>query len=198
MATIQERFSMIEASIMHTVTEKAEALKEKEDTFRATALKNAEEEILREMYSRIQDEVSEIKIKSTRNVAQQETKERHDLLLRREDITTAVFDKVRLSLKAFTKTSEYKQHILTLAKDMAEKYPLEDAVIMVKREDYAMSIELNKIFHEKCRIVADADIRIGGIRLMNQSSGIFVDESLDHRLEEQKPWFYSHSGLKVT
>ena len=198
MATIEERFDMIEASVMRTVNEKAAELKAQEDTFRETALKKAEEEILREMYSKIQDEISEIKIKSTRHVAKQETKERQDLLLRREEITMEVFEKVRLSLKAYTKTPQYKEHILNLAKEMATKYPLDQSVVMVKRDDYPMAVELNKIFNENCRIVADADIHIGGLRLMNQSIGIFVDESLDHRLEEQKPWFYSNSGLQVT
>ena len=31
-----------------------------------------------------------------------------------------------------------------------------------------------------------------------EASGIFLDETLDSRLEDQKPWFYSHSGLTIT
>ena len=57
---------------------------------------------------------------------------------------------------------------------------------------------LGDYFGKNCRILADESIRIGGLKVMNQSSGIFMDETLDSRLEDQKPWFYSHSGLVIT
>ena len=49
-----------------------------------------------------------------------------------------------------------------------------------------------------CSLLAEEAIHIGGIKVMNQSSGIFLDETLDSRLEDQKPWFYSNSGLTIT
>ena len=55
--------------------------------------------------------------------------------------------------------------------------------------------EFDKIFGEKCRIMADENIHIGGLKLMNQGAGIFVDETLDSRLEDLKPWFYCQSAM---
>lgn len=198
MATIEERSKMIQASIARMAEQQAGELNKQRDQYRKNALNQAENEVLQELYSRIQDEVSGIRGDATRAVAKQEAVARQHLLLRREEIASAVFQKVKTKLSAYTKTEEYKEFMHKLAKEMATKYPLEGSIVLLKRDDYYMAAEMDKIFSEKCRIMADENIRIGGIKLMNQSIGIFVDETLDGRLEEQKPWFYSHSGLSIT
>jgi len=68
---------------------------------------------------------------------------------------------------------------------------------MLRRDDYHLAAKLGGYFGKNVRILADEAIKIGGIKVMNQSSGIFLDETLDSRLEDQKPWFYSHSGLTI-
>lgn len=197
MATIEERYKMIEASVMREAQEKADTLTKQKESFRKNALAKAEDEVLREMYSRIQDEISDIRGDATRTVSREEAKYRQNLLLRREEITRAVFQQVRTRLIAYARTEEYKDFMLQLAKEMSGKYPLDNSVVLIRADDYHMAAEMDKIFHGKCRILADDAIRIGGIKLMNQSVGIFVDETLDGRLEDQKPWFYSHSGLTI-
>lgn len=198
MATIEERSKKIQASIAQMAEKQVAELNNQRDQYRKSALNQAENEVLQELYSKIQDEVSGIRGDATRAVAKQEAVARQQLLLRREEITSAVFQKVKTKLIAYTKTDEYKEFMHKLAKEIAKKYPLEGSVVLLKRDDYYMAAEMDKIFSEKCRIMADENIHIGGIKLMNQSIGIFVDETLDGRLEEQKPWFYSHSGLSIT
>lgn len=197
MYTIEERYKMIESSIMREAKEKADTLTAQKDNFRKNALSKAEDEVLREMYSRIQDEISDIRGNATRTVSREEAKFRQNLLLRREEITKAVFQQVRTRLIAYAKTEEYAKFMLELAAGMAKKYPLDNSVVLIRSDDYHMAAEMDKIFLGKCRIMADEAIRIGGIKLMNQAVGIFVDETLDSRLEDQKPWFYSNSGLTI-
>ena len=38
---------------------------------------------------------------------------------------------------------------------------------------------------------------LGGIRLENAAKNYLVDETLDFSLQEQRDWFYTHSGLTV-
>lgn len=197
MATIEERFQKIEESIMREAQERADVLNTQRENFRKNAMEKAENEILKEMYGKIQDEISDIRGNATRSVARQEQKARQDLLLRREEITKAVFLNVKNRLIAYAKTEEYGEFMLALCKDMAKRYPLENSVVLLRRDDYHMAAQMDKILGGKCRIMADEAIQIGGIKLMNQAAGIFVDETLDGRLEEQKPWFYSNSGLTI-
>ncbi|WP_071430464.1 V-type ATP synthase subunit E [Angelakisella massiliensis] len=198
MATIEERYQMIETEIMEDAQAKADKLRAQAEEYRQSALKKAEDEVLHELYSKIQDEISEIRGSTTRSVSQQEAQSRQSLLLKREELTNSVFLHVRKMLLEYTKTPAYQKFMLDLAKEMAKIYPLENSTIMLKADDYSMASQLDEVFGKKCRILADENIHIGGMKLMNQGAGIFVDETLDSRLEDQKPWFYSHSGLSIT
>ncbi|MEG1687908.1 MAG: V-type ATP synthase subunit E [Angelakisella sp.] len=197
MSTIEERFALIENSILREAGEQVAKLETQRENFRKSALEKAENEILKEMYGKIQDEISDIRGDATRTVARTETVARQNLLLRREEITKAVFQSVKNRLLAYAKTEEYREFMQQLSQNIAQRYPLENSVVLLRRDDYHMAAEMDKIFGGKCRIMADEAIQIGGIKLMNQSVGIFVDETLDGRLEEQKPWFYSNSGLTI-
>ena len=38
---------------------------------------------------------------------------------------------------------------------------------------------------------------LGGMRGVNAAAGMLADDTLDTRLESQREWFVSHSGLTV-
>lgn len=98
MATIEERFGMIERSVLEQAGAEAQKLLDQAWEYKDAAMKKAESDVLQELYSRIQDEVADIHTSATRSVSQKESKERQDLLLRREEITRAVFEQVRRRL----------------------------------------------------------------------------------------------------
>mgnify|MGYP001021131356 CR=1 FL=1 len=188
---------MIEAAVLKEAGEKAAALHKQADDYMAAALKRAEEEVLRDLYNKIQEEVADIHGASTRSISQQETQARHNLLLKREEITKSVFYQVRLRLQDYTQSSSYARWMLDRAKNLAEHHPLENSTVLLRPVDYHFAVEFDKIFGQKCHIIADENIHIGGFQMMNQGAGIFVDETLDSRLEDLKPWFYSNSGLAI-
>lgn len=198
MASIEERFAMIQRSVMDQAGAEAQKLLDQAKEYKESAMKKAEAEVLQELYSRIQDEVAEIHTSATRSVSQKESKERQDLLLRREEITRSVFEQVKRRLLDFTKTPAYNDLMTEIAKELGVRCPMEGTIVMLRREDYHLAAKLGQHFGKNVRILADESIRIGGIKVMNQSSGVFMDETLDSRLEDQKPWFYSHSGLTIT
>ncbi len=67
---------MIQQSVMAEAGAQAQKLQDQAREFKETAMKKAEEEVLQELYSRIQDEITEIHTSATRSVSQNETKER--------------------------------------------------------------------------------------------------------------------------
>ena len=198
MASIEERFAMIQKSVMDQAGAEAQKLLDQAKEYKESAMKKAEADVLQELYSRIQDEVAEIRTSATRSVSQKESKERQDLLLRREEITRSVFEQVKRRLLEFTKTPAYNDLMTEIAKELGIRCPMEGTIVMLRREDYHLAAKLGEYFGKNVRILADEAIHIGGIKVMNQSSGVFMDETLDSRLEDQKPWFYSHSGLTIT
>ena len=198
MASIEERFAMIQKSVMDQAGAEAQKLLDQAKEYKESAMKKAEADVLQELYSRIQDEVAEIHTSATRSVSQKESKERQDLLLRREEITRSVFEQVKRRLLDFTKTPANNDLMTEIAKELGVRCPMEGTIVMLRREDYHLAAKLGEHFGKNVRILADEAIHIGGIKVMNQSSGIFMDETLDSRLEDQKPWFYSNSGLTIT
>ncbi len=197
LATIEERAGMIESAILEYAHQKANEIQTQTEKFKKEHLEVAENQILQEMYDNIQDQVAEIRGNATKTVAKQEAQLRQQLLIRREEITNNVFRSATKKLIDFTKTPEYETYLLNIAKKLSTAYPLEDSIITVKSDDYAMSVKLDKIFNGKCKIIVDDNIKIGGIKLMNQTIGIFVDETMDTKLNDRKPWFYSNSGLTI-
>ncbi len=109
-----------------------------------------------------------------------------------------MFEQVKRRLLDFTRTPAYHELMNEIAKELGARCPMEGTIVMLRRDDYHLSAKLGEHFGKNVRILADEAIKIGGIKVMNQSSGIFLDETLDSRLEDQKPWFYSHSGLTIT
>ncbi len=197
LATIEERAGMIESAILEYAHQKSNDIQTQTENFKKEHLEVAENQILQEMYNKIQDQVAEIKGNATKTVAKQEAQLRQQLLMRREEITNNVFRSATKKLLDFTKTPEYETYLLNIAKKLSTEYPLEDSIITVKSDDYSMSVKLDKIFSGKCKIIVDDNIKIGGIKLMNQTIGIFVDETMDTKLNDRKPWFYSNSGLTI-
>lgn len=197
MASIEERLATIQKSVMEEAQGKSAAIRRQADNLRKKELEKAENEVLQELYNRIQEEISDIHGTALKNVSKQEGDLRRDLLLRREEITNSVFHNVKTRLIAYTATAEYEKHFLETAQRLAKEHPYSDSTIQVRRQDYAFASKLDEIFGKGCRIIVSDNIEIGGLRLMNQLVGVFVDETLDNRLREQRPWFYSNSGLTV-
>lgn len=197
MATIEERFQLIEQSVMAQAGEEAEKLRDQAKELRETAMKQAQAEVTRELGSREQDETAEIRLSAARSVAQKENTQRRELLLRREEITRMVFDEVKKRLADYVKTPDYTGFLEETAKALSEKASGAGTVVMVRPDDLPLGKKLAVRFGADAKVVGDESIKLGGIKVMNQSSGLFLDETLDGRLEDQKSWFYSSSGLTV-
>lgn len=197
MATIEERFQLIEQSVTAQAEEDAQKLRDQAKELKESALSKAKEEVARELGSRERDETAEIRLGAARSVAQRENQERRELLLCREGITRRVFDAVKKRLADYVKTPDYSRFLADTAKDLSQKCPGTGTVVMLRHDDLSHGKELGGYFGPDVRVIGDETIRLGGIRVMNESLGLFLDESLDSRLEDQKSWFYSSSGLTV-
>ena len=159
MASIEERFAMIQKSVMDQAGAEAQKLLDQAKEYKESAMKKAEADVLQELYSRIQDEVAEIHTSATRSVSQKESKERQDLLLRREEITRSVFEQVKRRLLDFTKTPAYNDLMTEIAKELGVRCPMEGTIVMLRREDYHLAAKLGEHFGKNVRILADEAIR---------------------------------------
>ena len=191
-----ERFALIEKSVLDQAEQKSQELRKQADEYKKREIDNVETKVLNELYAKIQDEIADITSSSSLRISRFENQHHQQLLMRREELTREIFDKVRQRLLDYTNTEEYTQKLLATARKLAEEYPQPGGTLTVRSKDAHLLPKLKEIF-ANCEVQTDDSIKIGGMKLMNYNAGFFVDETLDTRLEEQRPWFYSHSGLTI-
>ncbi len=192
----EERFALIEKSVMAQAEQKSKELRKQADDYKNREIENVETKVLNELYGKIQDEIADITSSSALRISRTENQYHQQLLLRREELTREVFAQARQRLVEYAGTEAYTTQLLETARRLAGDYPQPGGVVSVRPADGPLLPQLTEIFGG-CRVETDETIKIGGIKLMNYDAGFFVDETLDARLEEQRPWFYSHSGLTI-
>ena len=193
----QEKVRQLEESILEEA-KAAAALKEEEaQKLHSQAMEKAENEILREIYGKIQAQVAQIEAASTKETVNFELAQKRELLEMRRQLQEQVFAAVRERLVRFTKTEEYAAYLKDTCGRLAQQYDDEASVLAVRPQDAALVQGLLGLFHRVRQVRQDAAISLGGIRLENAAKNYLVDETLDFSLQEQRDWFYTHSGLTM-
>lgn len=116
------------------------------------------------------------------------------LLKEREKITNKVFDCVKEKLINFTLTKEYEQFLKASAKKILEATG-NDTVIYLRKDDEKY-IEVLKEYFKDIKI--DNSIYLGGIKAKNDKMNIFIDDTFDSKLAEEKEKFHETSGLYIS
>ena len=104
----------------------------------------------------------------------------------------AVFRDARQALAAFAATPAYTALLLHSAQRLAvvlQPYPQADAVLLVRPADMSLEAQLQEAFGRPCTVRADESIALGGLRLCSEGAHLTVDDTLETRLEQQKPQF---------
>ena len=63
--------------------------------------------------------------------------------------------------------------------------------------DEKRAAEIKALLPDGARAEFTANITIGGVSAYDAEKDIFLDDTLDTRLEEQRAWFASSSGLTI-
>lgn len=169
----------------------AEAFKERE-------LNAAEEEGMRDAYLMIQKTMADINNRIAADTSRAIAEGKQRVFKKRQEIEEAVFAKAQDKLLAFTESDKYAAFLTRCAVSISRVLKAEDVVLYVREGDLKYKKKLRDYFGQNCEVAASDAIHIGGILGHSRSMGLVADETLDTRLEQQREWFYEHSGLTVT
>jgi len=168
------------------------------EEYRKNELEKAEEEILHDAYVMIQNEIASIKNKHSRKISLAELEGRRNQLILRDQLVGKVFEEAAAKIAAFTKTDGYRQYMIDLVKKSCDQIPEGSIIISVKKDDLFLSSDLIAASGRDAKVEANAVIQLGGVLVSNPEKGIVVDETLDLKLNNQKDWFISVSGLSIS
>lgn len=119
------------------------------------------------------------------------------LFIERAEMTEKVFEAACEKLSDFSDTPRYKAMLINSAKEIAALFENKDCVVFVSEKDISLAEEIKAVFGDNTEIIADRDIKLGGIRGYCEALRIEADETLDSKLEAQREWFIKNSGLSV-
>lgn len=120
-----------------------------------------------------------------------------NLFKTRDNIINDVFNKAKDKLIAYTRNAEYKDTLLTYAKEISDAFNNEKCIVYIKEEDMKFAEDIRDIFNSEIEIKTDKSIVIGGIKGYCENLKIVADNTLDSKLAEEKAKFIKTSNLKI-
>jgi V/A-type H+-transporting ATPase subunit E len=121
-----------------------------------------------------------------------EVEMRNRLLETKEALVDVVFDKALAKFKDFVETEAYRDYLVKLIEDDAEKIGQKDLVVQVNTKDAAWLTQdilkpSAKKMHCELKIIKATEQFIGGCIIQTSNGKIFYNSTIDARLEELKP-----------
>ncbi|HAN44457.1 MAG TPA: hypothetical protein DCP97_03605 [Ruminococcaceae bacterium] len=197
MADLEQKLQQISQAIINDAKNESAKINNQAEQFKQERLKKAEDEILNELYVKMQHTLAETKEETARKIAKFEFDSRQQLLKIRDETANSVFNAVRQRLLAYSQSDEYKSKLITLAAELAKQHG--DVIISLKPQDSGIFEEIKAACKgAEVKITEDKAIKIGGFILTAEQKGVVIDYTLDSRLEGQKTWFYANSGLSIS
>lgn len=197
MANSDEKVSKFVQAITEYAEEQSRKIHQEVEDFKAERLLAAEKEVLIDSYQLIQKERTELNNQMSREMSRRELEARKALLAKRRDMMNAVFRQAEEKLIKYMEQPAYASRLKQALTDMAAQLPAEGTVYSVSSRDAGLLAELSALCPQGSRVEVSEDIRIGGLRGVNTTVGIVMDDTLDTRLDMQRDWFTRNSHLTV-
>ncbi len=121
---------------------------------------------------------------------------RIELIKKRTEIQSAVFEKLFLRLCDFAKSDNYSQFINKRVCAL-DKSQFSDSITVFTSANNADS-ECAKSHFKNADIVISEDIKIGGLIIKDNKRAVIYDLTLDYSFENEKAQFLAISKLSVT
>ncbi len=183
-------------AIKRMAAEKCRQIDEETEALRRQRLKALKEDAETRYKGYADFETVRINAKKNREICEAQQEAKKQLADKRSELTEAVFASVRRMLADFSKTEEYKQLLLSLAREAAEAFEGGELEFFVKPDDMKYSSDIKELA-DGCAVTACDEIKLGGVRVRDKRSSCLADSTLDAGLLSQREWFLAQSGLKI-
>lgn len=163
----------------------------------AKAYQQIEEEAKKDASSQLEKELADISSDASIEASSNSENRTKKLVAKRDEYVTAIFETAKQKLLQFVASKDYKTYLTNHISEIGKKYPMDNSVLFVRKEDLNLQKDLIKAYGNDIDVEVSDNITIGGFIIENKETSVVVDESLDFALESQKDWFYKTSGLMI-
>lgn len=188
-----ERVVKFVSAINAEAEEQRAAIEQETQRFVEREMQQAQTDALNESYQMIQHAVANIRADAGSRISAGKSARKRDLLMRREQIIEEVLAAVREKLADFTASPAYADF---LKASVEQSSALFDGAynIHIRPADMHYS---SLIAPQGCTVIADEQIRIGGLKFSDLNGFKTADDTLDTRLQGGRDWFMKNSGLRL-
>ncbi len=188
-----ERFSEI---INKNALAQCKKIEKQTEKFRKEQLQELENKSKAELQNRLGYEAQRIKTQTGSKISALNAESKKHLAGKREEITSAVFEKVKEKLASFTKTAEYEAFLQKSVSALAEEIG-KNAIIYVRESDLPLCKE--KLFGiNGVKAFEKSDkIKLGGAVASNEAKTVFAVDTLESRVASQRELFLTQSSLSI-
>ena len=166
---------------------------------RVQCIQEAEDEVLKEAYSYIHDEVSRIQAEAGRGVSRHMLDNKRTLSLRRKEMAQEVFALVRAKITAFTRTPAYGERLAALLAEPVEKLAgAKEVLVTLREEDMPLRQSLAAAAPQVRLTFQTGDFRLGGLIAEAPDLGLRVDASFDSAAGDLSGRFAELFGLSLS
>lgn len=144
----------------------------------------------------VDQEMREMESDHAINISRLQDENNRKLMNYRKELTMKLFDEVTAKLKTFSESPEYSALMIKKIKAQSGKHQ-GHAVITVALKDEKLLPELLENYEGDVEGKIDPSIELGGFSIMFENEGLFIDETFDATLKDEKEKFYSKSNLII-
>ena len=168
------------------------------ETKRADAIKAAEEKGRADADKYVKRRLSAERSAITSRYAIKNLEAQSEVFKARDRMVGEVFERCEQRLTEFCASPEYRDKLVSFAKEIADTFKDNSCIVYVKEDDLKYTNDIKSVFSGEVELKSDLTIRIGGLRGYCKALNIVADNTLDSRLESRREWFVDNIDLKIS
>lgn len=197
MQNVEENLQKLSQTVLEQATNKRKLLDDELEKKKQESIEQKEIEFLGKAYKKIQSSIAKTNSDTNEKVAKTQIECKGQLIFRREEIISEVFNNVSKKISEFVSANQYYNWLLDIVKETVAEAGEGNIVVLINKSDEKWIPQLQKdIIVSGINIVQDEDI-IGGTKALNTDKGMVVDNSIKFFLNQQRNGFLRVSGLSI-
>ncbi|MBN2504023.1 MAG: V-type ATP synthase subunit E [Bacilli bacterium] len=195
--TNEQLYRYFENEIKKSAAKQSEALRNEIADLKDKELKKIQKELQDSIENATKLEMKELQVDHSYEINRIISDNSRKLMKRRLELLENVFSEAEAKLLKFVGSKEYEKLMEEKLLRIADKFSKCSIIFSLKPSDKALAEYLKANYKHKYSIAFDPEIKIGGFAVLCEELGVEIDETIDHRLKDQKEWFYANSNLFV-
>jgi vacuolar-type H+-ATPase subunit E/Vma4 len=197
MKIVEEKIDKFTHDIMTDVSNQRNKIMEETEKELKLMYEKKELEYLSKAYKIIQNGLKNIEKEKNEIISRSIMDSKRKILKERNNIINSIFENAETELVEFTQTKDYINYLVKMIKEGIDNIGDGDIIIYISYTDKNHLDILNSKFSNRIVLEDKHTKMIGGCKIHNKSSNLFLDDSFSTKLYNEKETFLTKCKLEI-